>query len=150
MDVFCETLRVLNPPSALRRYQVPWSGSRSLPPIFSCWSGFCPLCRGCIELGIYDGCLPNRHIWRHLLLAASTARTSTGARAVMASAGSGKSYCLLRWHQATVVSTGLHQRIGSGVTVAGCLWEHCEQSFQIRCPCSRPLPFPLRFLRMPC
>jgi hypothetical protein len=69
-------------------------------------------------LRIYDGRLPNRHIWRHLLLAASTARTSTGARDVMASAGFGKSCCLLRWRQVIVVSTGRHHRFGSGATVA--------------------------------
>ena len=70
---------------------------------------------------IYKGRLPNRHIWRHLLLAASTARTSMGARAVTASAGSGRSCCLLRWHPITVVGTGRHHRFGSGATVAP-LW----------------------------
>ena len=69
-------------------------------------------------LGIYDGRLPNRHTWRHPPLAASTVRTSMGARGVMASAGSGRSCCLLRWHPATDVSTGRHQRFGSGTAVA--------------------------------
>lgn len=67
---------------------------------------------------IYDGRLPNRHIWRHLLLAASTARTSTGAREVMASAGCGKSCCLLRWRQVTDVSTGRHLRSDRSATIA--------------------------------
>ena len=79
-------------------------------------------------LGIYDRRLPDCHIWHHLLLAASTTRTSTGAKVVMASAGSGKSCCLLRWHPATVVSTGRQLWSGSGEAIAGCLWEHCEQS----------------------
>jgi hypothetical protein len=35
LDVFCVTRRVLNPPSALRRYQVPGSGSRLLGLITS-------------------------------------------------------------------------------------------------------------------
>ena len=69
-------------------------------------------------LGIYDGRLPNRHIWRHLLLAASTVRTSTGAREVMASAGCGKSCCLLRWHPATDVTIGRHLRSGRSATIA--------------------------------
>lgn len=67
---------------------------------------------------IYDGRLPNRHIWRHLLLAASTARTSMGARVVMASAGCGKSCCLLTWHPATDVSTGRHLRSDRSATIA--------------------------------
>ena len=39
---------------------------------------------------ISDGRLINIYIWRHPLLAASTARTSMDAKEVMASAGSGK------------------------------------------------------------
>ena len=110
-------------PSALRRYQVPWSESRSLGQSLSRpldW--FLPVMEWVHRtLGICDGRLPNRHIWRHLLLAASTARTSMGAREVTASAGSGKSCCLLRWHPITVVGTGRHHRFGSGATVAP-LW----------------------------
>ena len=36
----------------------------------------------------------------------------------------------------------------SRIVMYGCLWEHCEQSLQVRCPCSPPLPFPLRSLRV--
>ena len=83
---------------------------------------FLPVMQGVHKtIRIYKGCLPNRHIWRHLLLAASTARTSMGARAVTASAGSGKSCCLPRWHPITVVGTGRHHWICSGATVAP-LW----------------------------
>ena len=110
-------------PSALRRYQVPWSESRSLGQSLSRpldW--FLPVMQGAHRtIRICDGRLPNRHIWRHLVLAASTARTSMGAREVTASAGSGKSCCLLRWHPITVVGTGRHHWICSGATVAP-LW----------------------------
>ena len=110
-------------PSALRRYQDPWSESRSLGQSLSRpldW--FLPVMQGAHRtIRIYKGRLPNLHIWRHLVLAASTARTSMGARAVTASAGSGKSCCLLRWHPTTVVGTGRHHWICSGATVAP-LW----------------------------
>ena len=110
-------------PSALRRYQDPWSESRSLGQSLSRpldW--FLPVMQGAHRtIRICDGRLPNRHIWRHLVLAASTARTSMGARAVTASAGSDKSCCLLRWHPITVVGTGRHHWICSGATVAP-LW----------------------------
>ena len=67
---------------------------------------------------IYDGRLPDRHIWRHLLLAASTARTSAVAMELLVSAGSGKHFYPLRWHPATVVSTGRHLRSDSSATTA--------------------------------
>ena len=152
MDVFCVKPRFPNPPSALRRYQDPEAGSRSLGQShFLLLESVMPVMQGLHRtLGIYDGRLLIRHTWRHLLLAASTARTSMGAREVMASARSGRSCCLLRWRPVTVVSTGRRLRFGSGARVAGCLWEHCEQSFQIRCPCSPPLRSPQKSLKVLC
>jgi hypothetical protein len=67
---------------------------------------------------IYDGRLLNRHAWRLSLPAAPTARTSMGVKEVLASAGSGRSCCLLRWRPTTAVSTGLHLRFGSSATIA--------------------------------
>ena len=67
---------------------------------------------------IYDGRLPDRHIWRHLLLAASTARTSAFAMELLVSAGSGKSCCLLSWRPLTVVSIGRHLRSDRSATIA--------------------------------
>jgi hypothetical protein len=123
------TLRVPNPPSALRRYQVPWSWNRSLGQSLSHLQDWVlpVMQRVHRPSAFYDGRLPDRHIWRHPLLAASTARTSAVAMELLGSAGSGKHCCRLRWHPLTAVSTGRHLRSDSSAAgvplpVGMCLW----------------------------
>ena len=92
---------------------------------------------------IYDGRLPDRHTWRHPLLAASTARTSVVAMELLVFAGFGKRCFLPRWRPASVVSTGRHLQCVRSATVAGCLR---GLGFNLFDPLSAPLSdgFPLR------
>ena len=82
---------------------------------------------------IYDGRLPDRHAWRHPLLAASTARTSLVAMELLVFAGFGKRCFLPRWRPASVVSTGRHLQCVRSATVAGCLWGILDSILLICC-----------------
>ena len=88
---------------------------------------------------IYDGRLISFCVWRHPLLAASTARTSMDAKEVMASVGSGKSCRLLKLHPLIYFSTD--GTIGSVAVQRLCLYGIRCPFVQIRSSALRNAPF---------